>query len=176
MFGRHHFEPKNIYIVEETGCTNIQKPPKVLTKKIVKQVGSITSQERGTLITMYLASGARGNNVPSMLIFPLAKYHDHFINDGPPGCHGAANKSDWMNKDGFIKYFANYAKPLENSRALIILDKYYSHLYLPVISFCRDYFLTLLSFSFDTFHTFQPPDHTVFGPLKKLIIVSVTNE
>lgn len=170
VFDRHHFEPQNIYNVDETGCTTVQKPTKVLATKGVKQVGSITSQERGTLVTMCLAVSAIGNSVPPMLVFPLARYHDHFIRDGPSGCHGAANKSGWMKEDDFLeflKHFAIYAKPSENGKVLLILDNHSSHLSLPVINFCRENFITLLSFPPHTSHKLQPLDRTVFGPFKR---------
>ncbi|KAJ8949412.1 hypothetical protein NQ318_007511 [Aromia moschata] len=149
VLDRHHFEPQNIYNVDETGCTTVQRSTKVLAKKGVKQVGSITSQERGTLVTVCLAVSAMGNSIPPMFIFPLARYHDHFIRDGPPGCHGTANKSDWMKEEDFlefIKHFSNHARPSENNKVLLILDNHFSHLSLPLINFCRDNFITLLSF------------------------------
>lgn len=170
VFDRHHFMPHNIYNVDETGCTTVQKPTKVLATKGVKQVGAITSHERGTLVTLCLAVNAIGNSVPPMLVFPLARYHDHFIRDGPPGCHGTANKSGWMKEDDFlifVKHFANYAKPSEDNKILLILDNHASHLSIPVIDFCRDNFITLLSFPPHTSHKLQPLDRTVFGPFKR---------
>lgn len=91
VYDRHHFEPQNIYNVDEMGCTTVQKPTKVLAPKGVKQVASITSQERSTLITVSLAFNAIGNSIPPMFVFPLARYQDHFVRDGPLGCHGTAN-------------------------------------------------------------------------------------
>ncbi|KAJ8949618.1 hypothetical protein NQ318_007381 [Aromia moschata] len=110
----HHFEPQIIYNVDETSCTTVQKPTKVFAKKGVKHVGSITSQERGTLVTVCLAVNAMGNSVPPMLVFPLSKYHDHFIKDGLPGCHATANKSGWMKEDDFVAY-AQFRNILPNN-------------------------------------------------------------
>ncbi|KAB0803453.1 hypothetical protein PPYR_00423 [Photinus pyralis] len=52
---RHSFEPQNIYNIDETGVSTVQKPTKVIAKKGTKQVGSIASQERGTLVTLCVA-------------------------------------------------------------------------------------------------------------------------
>jgi transposase len=61
VMDRYRFEPQNIYNVDETGLTTVQKPSKIIAEKGTKQVGSITSQERGTLVTMCLAVNAIGN-------------------------------------------------------------------------------------------------------------------
>ena len=41
-----------IYNLDESGCTTTQRPPKVIAPKGQKQVGQITSQERGELVTI----------------------------------------------------------------------------------------------------------------------------
>lgn len=149
VLDRYNFQPNNIYNVDETGCTTVQKPNKVIAKKGVKQVGAITSQERGTLVTACVAVNALGNSVPPMFIFPLKRYHEHFVRDGPPGCIGTGNKSGWMQEEDFlvfIKHFANYAKPSQDNRVLLILDNHSSHLFIPVIEFCKLNYITLLSF------------------------------
>jgi hypothetical protein len=51
--------------MDETGITTAQRPDKII-RKGVKQVGSITFAERGTLVTLALAVNASGNAVPPM--------------------------------------------------------------------------------------------------------------
>ncbi|KAK9889504.1 hypothetical protein WA026_004782 [Henosepilachna vigintioctopunctata] len=46
----------NIYNCDETGCTTIQECPKVSASKHVRQVGQVTSLERGSLVTGCCAS------------------------------------------------------------------------------------------------------------------------
>lgn len=170
VLDKWHFEPQNIYNVDETGCTTVHKPNKVLATKGVKQVGQITSQERGTLVTMCLAVSALGNSVPPMFIFPLKRYQDHFVLGGPAGSIGTANQSGWMKEEDFlifIMHFAKFAKPSENNRVLLILDNHQSHLYIPVIDYCRSNYITLLSFPPHTSHKLQPLDRSVFGPFKR---------
>lgn len=58
-----------IYNVDETGVTTVQNPKQVVTEKGKKQVGAITSAERGELVTVVCAVNAAGNAVPPMLIF-----------------------------------------------------------------------------------------------------------
>lgn len=82
---RYKFESSDIYSVDEAGVTTVQKPNKVVAIKGTKQVGAVTSGERGTLVTVCTAVSAVGNTVPPLFIFPRKKYHAHFIRGGPPG-------------------------------------------------------------------------------------------
>lgn len=146
---RFHFKPQNVYNVDETGITTLQRPSKVIAKKGTKQVGSITSQERGTLITMCLAVNTVGNTVPPMFIFPHLKFHDYFVRDGPVGCIGSGNKSGWMQEADFllfVKHFTKHTNPSEANRVMLILDNHSSHLSILVIDFCKDNYITFLSF------------------------------
>ncbi|XP_030747152.1 uncharacterized protein LOC115875789 [Sitophilus oryzae] len=170
VMDRHQFTPNNIYNVDETGCTTVQKPGKVISKKGIKEVGGIVSQERGSLVTMCIAINALGQSIPPMFIFPLKRYHEHFVRDGSQGSIGGGNKSGWMQEENFlqfIKHFAKYAKPSEENRVLLILDNHTSHLFIPVIDFCKSNFITLLSFPPHTSHKLQPLDRGVFGPFKR---------
>jgi hypothetical protein len=73
VYGKYTFQPNDVYNVDESGLTTVQKPSKIIAKKGVKQVGAITSGERGTLITLALAINATGNSLPPMLVFPRKK-------------------------------------------------------------------------------------------------------
>ena len=52
LMDRYHFTPGQIYNADETGITTVQKPNRVVARKGVKQVGRVTSFERGTLVTL----------------------------------------------------------------------------------------------------------------------------
>ena len=47
VMDRYKFTPNDIWNVDETRVSTVQKPNKVVAFKAVKQVGSITSSERG---------------------------------------------------------------------------------------------------------------------------------
>ncbi|GBP63913.1 hypothetical protein EVAR_39576_1 [Eumeta japonica] len=68
--------------MDETGVTTVQKPSKVIARKGFKQVGAITSAERGTLVTLAAAVSAVGNSVPPFFVFPRVHFKDYFIRDG----------------------------------------------------------------------------------------------
>ena len=83
VMDREKFQADDVWNLDETGVTTVQKPRSTVATKGWKQIGSITSSERGELVTMCVAATANGNTVPPMFIFPRVKYHDHFIPDGP---------------------------------------------------------------------------------------------
>ena len=88
---RYNFEPQDIYNTEETGITTVQRPDRVVARHGARQVGSVTSAEMGTLVTVTFAVNAIGNVFPPFFVFPRARYQDHFARDGPIGSAGTAN-------------------------------------------------------------------------------------
>lgn len=169
LLDRLKCQPQNIYNIDETGVTTTQKPSRVIAVKGTKQVGAITSQERGTLVTVCLAVNAIGNAVPPFFVFPRKNFQPHFVRDGPPGCDGSGNKSGWMQDEDFLlfmKHFAKFAKPSKENPVVTILDNHSSHINIPVIQYCKKNFISILSFPPHTSHKLQPLDRTVFGPLK----------
>ena len=146
---RYKFTPNDIWNVDETGVSTVQKPNKVVALKGVKQVGSITSSERGQMITICSAGNATGNFVPPMLVFPRKKFKNHFIRDGPNGCVGAATSSGWMEPETFllfIKHFVKTVKVNVDHPVLLLLDNQYSYLVIDVLDYCKDNGVVLLSF------------------------------
>jgi hypothetical protein len=172
VMDRSHFSASNIFNVDETGITTVQKPNKIIARKGIKQVGALTSQERGTLVTMVIAVNACGNSVPPMFLFPRKKFFDHFIRDGPNDCIGASNGSGWMNEECFVTYinhFIRHVKPSKESPVLLLLDNHQSHLSIQLITLCKDSGIVLLSFPPHCSHKLQPLDRSVFGPFKKCL-------
>ncbi|XP_004206812.2 uncharacterized protein LOC101235674 [Hydra vulgaris] len=146
---RYKFDPYCIYNVDETGLTTVQKPVRVLAGKGSKQVGRIISAERGTLVTVYCASNAIGNSIPSLFVFPRVKFHDYMIKEGSPGCLGFANPSGWMNSDIFIewiKYFVRYLNCSHESPVLLLLDSHKSHISVRALDLAIQHEITMLSF------------------------------
>lgn len=137
---KYQFSPSNIYNVDETGNTTVHVPPRIVAAKGVKQVGSVTSRERGINITMIAGISAIGNHVPPLLIFPRVHFKQHMLNGAPPGTIGAANPSGWSNKEIFFQYmrhFINNVKPSKDSPVLLVYDNHDSHISLPVIDLAK---------------------------------------
>nr|CAH7746660.1 unnamed protein product [Callosobruchus chinensis] len=137
---RDHFEPQDIYNVDEIGVTTVQKPDRVVARQ-TKQVGALTSGERGTLVTLAFAATALGNSIPPVFVFPRIRYQEHFIRDGPVGSVGAENPSGWMQDETFIVFLKHLQKhtnaPLSR-KTLLTLDNHSSHIHINSLDFCKD--------------------------------------
>lgn len=169
---RNNIQPQDIWNMDETGVTTVHKPSKVIARKGFKQVGAITSAERGTLVTLAAAVSAVGNSVPPFFVFPRVHFKDYFIRDGPIGCKGGSNPSGWMTEElfvAFLKHFHNHVKSSKENPCLLILDNHSSHLSIEGLNYAKENGIIMLSFPPHCTHRLQPLDRSVFGPLKKYI-------
>ncbi|XP_065323820.1 uncharacterized protein LOC135930944 [Gordionus sp. m RMFG-2023] len=153
LYNSYNFEPHNIWNADESGFTTVQTPAKIIAQKGAKQVGSITSGERGTLVTICLAINAIGHSIPPFFIFPRKRYKDHFIRDGPIGSKGVGNTSGCIASN--------------EKNVLLILDNHSSHCSISVINYCRSNGIVILTLPPHCSHKLQPLDKAVYGPLKK---------
>ena len=86
----NNLEPRSIYTVNETELTTVHKPPRVLAAKNSKQVGQVTSGERGVLGTVAGCVSVIGNAVPPFAVFPQVNFKPSMLNGPPAGSAGAA--------------------------------------------------------------------------------------
>lgn len=71
LIKQYNFKPEKTYNVDETGITTVpDKPSGVLALRGKKQVGSLSSAERGTLVTAEICMNAAGGFMPTMFVFP----------------------------------------------------------------------------------------------------------
>ncbi|KAJ8047917.1 hypothetical protein HOLleu_00035 [Holothuria leucospilota] len=70
VMDKYKFRAQDIYNVDESGLTTVQSPKQIVTEMGKKQVGSITSGERGELVTIVCTINAIGNTVPSTIHLP----------------------------------------------------------------------------------------------------------
>lgn len=159
-----------IYNMDETGVTTVQSPKEIVTERSKKQVGSVTSAERGGLITLICAVNPMGNAVPPLFIFPRARYNDHFLRGAPISSAGCSTKSGWTNGDVFTHYlehFINHNNCSKDRPALLLLDNPEFHVSLKAVDIAKNNGIVLLTLPPHTSHRLQPLDKTVFGPLKR---------
>lgn len=159
----------NIWNCDETGISTVHVPPKILASKGLKQVGSMTSAERGTNITMIGAINAGGGFIPPMLIFPRKHFKDHMLKGAPSGTIGGANLSGWSNEDlfyDFFKHFIKFSGASKQNPVILLMDNHQSHISIPTIELAKENGVTLLTFHPHTSHKMQPLDRCVFGPFK----------
>lgn len=164
------FTPDSTYNVDETGLTTVHRPPKIIAAKGAKQVGQVTSAERGTLVTACCAINAVGNSIPPFLIFPRVHFKDFMINGAPPGTKGVAHPSGWMSTDIFDQWLDHFIQQTRCSihrPVLLLMDNHQSHVSIATICKAKDNGITLLTFPPHCSHKLQPLDLTVYGPLKR---------
>ena len=172
IYSRATYGPHQIWNLDETGCTTVQRPSKILATKGCKQVGAIVSQERGTLVTVCCAINALGNHIPPFFVFPRVKVQDNWLLTAPPGSSatGHPKASGWMTEENFLQYmqhFVKYAKPSAESPIVLLLDNHQSHTSIEVIDYAKENNITLLSFpQAHCSHRLQPLDVGVYGPFK----------
>lgn len=169
---RLNITPADIWNIDESGVTTVQRPDRVVARRGFRQIGRVTSAERGSLVTMALAVSALGNSVPPFFIFPRVHFKPHFIRDGPIGCDGAAHVSGWMTEANFLKYMKHFVLHVRCSKerpCLVLVDNHSSHLDSEVLDYCKENGITLLSFPAHCSHKLQPLDRSVYGPFKKFV-------
>lgn len=170
------FPPENIYNVDETALTTVQTPAKIYAPKGEKQVGSVTSAERGQLVTMIGGINAVGNSIPPFLIFPRVHFKTYMINGAPSGTAGAATRSGWSCEETFETYlhhFIRHSRASRDNKVLLTLDNHESHCGDKVIKLAHDSGVVMVTLVPHTSHKTQPLDRTVFGPLKHLYGVDI---
>lgn len=171
LYEKHNFGPHRVFNVDETGLSVVpSRLPKVIARKGKRQVASITSAERGSLVTVVAAMSAGGQFVPPMLVFPRKNRNDQLMRGAPPGSIYAVHPSGWIQQNLFtmwFNHFIQFVKPTEEFPVLLILDGHYSHTRnLDVIKIARQNHVYIISLPPHSTHKLQPLDKTFMGPLK----------
>ena len=167
---RYNFEPRDIWNMDETGLTTMHKPPKVIAERKARQVGQVTSAERGVLTTVICAVSAAGGTIPPLMIFPRVNFKPYMLSGAPAGTVGAANQSGWTSTEIFIKWLNHF---IENTRAskekpvLLLMDNHDSHVSIEAIQLAKNNGVIMLTFPPHCSHKLQPLDISVYGPLKR---------
>ena len=169
-FEKYEFDGMSIYNMDESGLTTVQKPMKVVSKKGKRQVGSITSAERGSNTTVVCCVSAAGRYVPPMVIFKRKRMPDGLKDGVPSGSIVVNNDSGWMDSDMFkrwLMHFQAHVGSTKDKPVLLILDGHASHTKnVDAITFARDNGIVMMSLPPHTTHKLQPLDCAFFKPLK----------
>ena len=95
---KYNFTPHEVYNTDETALTTAHVPPKVIAQCGAKQVGQVTSADRGTLITAVCCVNAGGVAVPLTLIWPrkTTRNLELYMEGTTPESLGLAHENGWM--------------------------------------------------------------------------------
>lgn len=141
LMDKYNFRPSNIYNYDETGVTTVQKHEKVIAIKKVRQVGKLTSAERGKNVTKMFCMSAMGQFIPPFFIFPRQRTNERLMINASPESDAVVQPKGWMNNEIFLKWlshFVKFTRTTKESPILMVLDGHSSHKTLDVINFCRD--------------------------------------
>lgn len=171
LYEENKFKPNRIFNVDETGLSVVQsKLPQVLSLKGKRQIGAITSAERGSLVTVVTCMSAGGDFIPPLFVFPRKNHNPNLMKNAPVGAISECHISGWIQLPIFTKWFRhfmNYTKPDKENPVLLILDGHYSHTRnMDVIDLARENHISILSLPPHSSHKMQPLDKTFMGPLK----------
>jgi hypothetical protein len=95
-----------------------------------KEVVSLTSAERGNLITVVTCMNANGTYFSPLIVFPRKYMKQETMDGAPAGSISAWNPSGWSQTDIFTKqfdHFVHFVKPSADDLDLLIVDGHYSH-------------------------------------------------
>ncbi|KAJ3655327.1 hypothetical protein Zmor_014462 [Zophobas morio] len=132
LFDTFHFPASRIFNCDETGISSVpNKPTKIFSLKGKKQIGCLSSAERGSLVSVEVCFSGAGTYVPPLLIFPRVRRNPAFENGLPPESIVHCHQSGWMQMDIFcdvwFPHFLKYARSSEESPVLLILDGHATH-------------------------------------------------
>jgi hypothetical protein len=104
-----NFNPNRVYNCDETGISVVQhKNTKVIALKGKRSVASLTSAERGCLITVVACMNASGHCVPPLIVFPRKNMQVELMDGTAPGSIHARHISGWIQADIFTQWFRHF--------------------------------------------------------------------
>lgn len=173
----HKIDNTMIFNMDESAMTTVQVPPKVFAQKGKKQVGAVTSAERGVHTTVVVCMSSGGMYVPPSIIFPRKRFNPDLYDGAPIGTLKLYNESGYMTSDLFvkwIKHFIDHVRPTAEKKALLILDGHSSHKSYQALQLAKQNSIVLLCLPAHCTHHLQPLDVAFFGPLHKYYNQTVT--
>jgi len=96
--------------MDEFALTTVQKPSKIFAQKGKKQVGVLTSAERGQHVTVVCCIGSSGQCVPPALIFPRKTFNANLYDGAPPGTLKMYQDTGYMTGELFIEWMNHFKK------------------------------------------------------------------
>ncbi|KAH9632846.1 hypothetical protein HF086_013633 [Spodoptera exigua] len=164
-----NFRPHRIYNADESGLSTVQNPQKILATTGRKQVGVITSAERGINTTVVCCVNAIGTFIPPMMIFARKNMKNELIDEAPSGTLGVAQQSGWMTTELYLKWmkhFQSFVKSSTEDKVILIVDGHASHKGIETLEYAKQNGIIIVCLPPHCTHRMQPLDVSFFAPLK----------
>jgi len=98
-------------LLNSTNITIVQhKHTKILELKGKRQISSVQSAERGSLVTVVKCMSPTGHFIPPLLVFPRKNMKQEMMNGTPPGSIDACHFAGWIQSDIFTQLFLRFIK------------------------------------------------------------------
>lgn len=170
ILDQHTFTPDKIFNCDETGISVVSKTKsKIIAMKGRKQVGALSSAERGENVTVEICFNAAGIYMPPFIIFPRQRMKAELLDHGPPGTTAECSPRGWMTVDLFtiwFKQFIKFSRASLDNKILLLLDGHVSHTQnIEVINLARQNGVIILCFPPHCTHRLQPADVAFMRPL-----------
>ena len=165
----HDINPLRVYNVDESGLNTVQSTQKILALRGRKQVGAVTSAERGIHCTVVCCMSSAGTFIPPCVIFPRKRWKPELGDSGPAGTLNLCQENGWMTGELFLawlKHFVTYVVPNPDNKVLLLMDGHSSHKSYEVVKYARENGVVLMCFPPHCTHRLQPLDVVFYGPLK----------
>jgi hypothetical protein len=92
----------------------------VIARKGKRQIASLTSAERGGLMTVIVVMSASGQFIPPLIIFSRKNINKQLMRDSPAGAVGVAHPSGWVQAHIFTQWFMHFLeKKVNHLRTLL---------------------------------------------------------
>ncbi|XP_011858253.1 PREDICTED: uncharacterized protein LOC105555822 [Vollenhovia emeryi] len=156
--------------MDETGIqTTSNEPPKILTRTGKKQVGVISSTERGKLTTIVCCCNAAGSFIPPFLIYGRKRMVSRLLDGAPPGTNATCTDNGWINGPKFLewlRHFVDITRPNPEKKVILVMDNHEYHIFLEALEYATQHNVIFVSLPPHTTHRMQPLDRCVYGPFK----------
>lgn len=170
VYDKYNLTPDRIFNCDETGISCVSKTKsKIIAEKGRKQVGSLSSAERGQTVTVEVCFNAAGTYMPPTLIFPRQRMKQELLDRAPPGTTAECNAKGWMTSEIFMSWFqrfVNFSGASITNPVLLLLDGHVTHTQnISVIEYARKNGVVMLCFPPHCTHRLQPLDVGFMKPL-----------
>lgn len=159
----------DLYNVDETGLTLVNKGGKIVAPKGSKTVVMKKSGERSENITLVVSCNATASVIlPPMVIFKGVRMNEDLMKEAPEDTIFATSLKGYIDSEIFYMWFVKFLNRIPAKRpVLLLLDGHASHLSKETLLLARENQVHFLMFPPHTTHLYQPLDVGVFGPMKK---------
>ena len=174
LLGKVYDEKKipgdRVYNTDETGVSIVPKSRcKIIAKTGRKQVGALSSAERGATITVEVCFNATGHYMPVMMVFPRKRMKPELMVNAPQGAWGVCSDSGWITTELFLEWFEKFivfSGATKDRPVLLLLDGHATHIKnINLINLARENGVEIIAFPPHTTHRLQPLDVAFMKPL-----------